>query len=132
MKKVGKTTRPFRYDLNQSPYDYTVEVRNRFKGLDLIDRVPDELWTKVPDIVQEAGIKTIPKEKKCKKDKRLSEEAIQIAVKRREAKSKGEKERYKHLNACSDSSATPSFPSQPEGKIGLPRANPRGRLRSPS
>ena len=67
LKKVGKTTRPFRYDLNQIPYDYTVEVRNRFKGLDLIDRVPDELWTEVHDIVQETGIKTIPMEKKCKK-----------------------------------------------------------------
>ncbi|GBX76780.1 hypothetical protein M6C068_2620 [Staphylococcus aureus] len=99
MKKVGKTTRPFRYDLNQIPYDYTVEVRNRFKGLDLIDRVPDELWTEVRDIVQETGIKTIPMEKKCKKAKWLSEEALQIAVKRREVKSKGEKERYKHLNA---------------------------------
>ena len=98
MKKVGKTTRPFRYDLNQIPYDYTVEVRNRFKGLDLIDRVPDELWTDVRDIVQETGIKTIPMEKKCKKAKWLSEEALQIAVKR-EAKRKGEKERYKHLNA---------------------------------
>ena len=81
------------------PYDYTVEVRNRFKGLDLIDRVPDELWSEVRDIVQETGIKTIPMEKKCKKAKWLSEEASQIAVKRREAKSKGEKERYKHLNA---------------------------------
>ena len=99
MKKVGKTTRPFRYDLNQIPYDYTVEVRNRFKGLDLIDRVPDELWNEVRDIVQETGIKTIPMEKKCKKAKWLSEEALQIAVKRRKAKSKGEKERYKHLNA---------------------------------
>ena len=99
MKKVGKTTRPFRYDLNQIPCDYTVEVRNRFKGLDLIDRVPDELWTKVHDIVQETGIKTIPKKKKCKKAKWLSEEALQIAVKRRDAKNKGEKERYKHLNA---------------------------------
>ena len=99
MKKVGKTTRPFRYDLNQIPYDYTVEVRSRFKGLDLIDRVPDELWNKVRDIVQETGIKTIPIEKKCKKAKWLSGEALQIAVKRREAKSKGEKERYKHLNA---------------------------------
>ena len=99
MKKVGKTTRPFRYDLNQIPYDYTVEVRNRFKGLDLIDRVPDGLWNEVRDIVQETGIKTIPMEKKCKKAKRLSGEALQIAVKRREAKSKGEKERYKHLNA---------------------------------
>ena len=99
LKKVGKTTRPFRYDLNQIPCDYTVEVRNRFKGLDLIDRVPDELWMEVCDIVQETGIKTIPMEKKCKKAKWLSEEALQIAVKRREAKSKGEKERYKHLNA---------------------------------
>ncbi|XP_055269545.1 phosphatidate cytidylyltransferase, mitochondrial isoform X3 [Moschus berezovskii] len=99
LKKVGKTTRPFRYDLNQIPYDYTVEVRNRFKGLDLIDRVPDELWTEVRDIVQETGTKTIPMEKKCKRAKWLSEEALQIAVKRREAKSKGEKERYKHLNA---------------------------------
>ena len=99
MKKVGKTTRLFRYDLNQFPYDYTVEVRNRFKVLDLIDRVPDELWTEVPDIVQETGIKTIPKKKKCKKAKCLSEEALQIAVKRREVKSKAEKERYKHLNA---------------------------------
>ena len=99
MKKVGKTARPFRNDLNQIPYDYTVEVRNRFKGLDLIDRVPDELWNEVRDIVQETGIKTIPMEKKCKKAKWLSGEAIQIAVKRREAKSKGEKERYKHLNA---------------------------------
>ena len=81
------------------PYDYTVEVRYRFKGLDLIDRVPDELWTEVHDIVQEIGIKTIPKKKKCKKAKWLSEEALQIAVKRREVKSKGEKERYKHLNA---------------------------------
>ena len=87
------------YDLNQIPYDYTVEVRNKFKGLDLIDRVPDELWTEVHDMVQETGIKTIPVEKKCKKAKWLSEEALQISVKRREAKSKGEEERYKHLNA---------------------------------
>ena len=92
MKKVGKTTRPFRYDLNQIPYDYTVAVRNRFKGLDLIDRVPEELWTEVLDIVQEAGIKTIPKKKKGKKVKWLSEEALQIAVKRREVKGKGEKD----------------------------------------
>ena len=99
LKKVGKTTRPFRYDLNQIPYDYTVEVRNRFKGLDLIDRVPDELWTEVHDIVQETGIKTIPKKMKCKKTKWLSEEALQIAVQRREAKGKGEKGRYTHLNA---------------------------------
>ena len=88
LKKVGKTTRPFRYDLNQMPYDYTVEVRNRFKGLDLIDRVPDELWNEVCDILQEKGIKTIPMEKKCKKAKWLSEVALQIAVKRREVKSK--------------------------------------------
>ena len=94
LKKVGKTARPFRYDLNQIPYDSTVEVRNRFKGLDLIDRVPDELWNEVCDIVQETGIKTTPMEKKCKKAKWLSGEALQIAVKRREAKSKGEKERY--------------------------------------
>ena len=99
LKKVEKTTRPFRYDLNQMPYDYTVEVRNRFKGLDLTDRVPGELWMEVHDIVQETGIKTIPKNKKCKKAKWLSEEALQIAVKRREGKSKGEKERYSHLNA---------------------------------
>ena len=99
LKKVGKTTRPFRYDLSQIPYDYTVEVRNRFKGLDLIDRVPDELWMEVHDIVQETGIKTIPMEQKCKKAKWLSGEALQIAVKRREAKSRGEKERHKHLNA---------------------------------
>ena len=84
LKKVGKTTRPFRYDLNQIPYTYTVEVRNRFKGLDLIDRVPDELWTEVCDIVQETGSKTIPKKKKCNKAKWLSEEALQIAVKMRE------------------------------------------------
>ena len=99
MKKVGKTTRPFRYDLNQIPYNSTVEVRNRFKGLDLIDRVPEELWMEVRDIVQETGIKTIPKKKKCKKAKWLSEEAFQIAEKRREAKGKREKERYAHLKA---------------------------------
>ena len=93
MKKVRKTTRPFRYDLNQIPYDYTVEVRNRFKGLDLIDKVPDELCSELCDVVQETGIKTIPMEKKCKKAKWLSGEALQIAVKRREAKSKGEKDR---------------------------------------
>ena len=87
LKKVGKTIRLFRYDLNQIPYDYTVEVRNRFKGLDLTDRVPDELWTEVSDIVQETGIKTIPMEKKCKKAKWLSEEALQRAVKRRERES---------------------------------------------
>ena len=90
LKKVGKTTRSFRYDLNQLLYNYAVEVRNRFKGLDLIDRVPDELWMEVHDIVQETGIKTIPMEKKCKKAKWLSEEGLQIAVKRRETKSKGE------------------------------------------
>ena len=99
MKKVRKTTRPFRYDLNQIPYDYTVEVTNRFKRLDLIDRAPEELWMGVCDIVQEAGIKTIPKEKKCKKAKWLSEEDLQIAEKRQEAEGKGEKERYTHLNA---------------------------------
>ena len=98
MKKVGKTTRLFRYDLNPIPYDYTVDVRNRYKGLDLIDRVPDELWTEVRDIVQDTGIKIIPMEKKCKKAKWVSREALQIAVKR-EVKSKGEKERYTHLNA---------------------------------
>ena len=87
MKKVGKTTRPFRYDLNQIPYNFTVEVRNRYKGLDLIDRVPDKLWKEVRDIVQETGIKTIPKKKKCKQAKWLSVEALQIAVKR-EAKAK--------------------------------------------
>ena len=91
MKKVGETTRPFRYDLNQIPYDYTVEVSNRFKGLDLIDRVPDELWMKVRVIVQETGIKTIPMEKTGKKAKWLSGEALQITVKRREAKSKGKR-----------------------------------------
>ena len=91
LKEVGKTTRPFRHDLNQIPYDYTVEVRNRFKGLNLIHRMPDELWTEVCDIVQETGIKTIPMEKKCKKAKWLSAEALQIAVKRREV----EKQRMK-------------------------------------
>ena len=99
LKTIGKTTRPFRYDLSQILYDYTVEVRNRFKGLDLIDRVPEELRTEVHDIVQEAVIKTIPKKKKCKKAKWLSEKALQIAVKRRDEKGKGEKERYTHLNA---------------------------------
>ena len=93
LKRVGKTTRPFRYDLNQIPYDYTVEVRNRFKGLDLIDRAPDELWTEVHDIVQETGIKTIHNKNKCKKAKWLSEEALQIVEKRREVKGKGENER---------------------------------------
>ena len=94
LKTVEKTTGPFRYDLNQNSYDYTMEVRNRFKGLDLIDRVPDELWMQVRDIVQETGIKTIPKKKKCKKVKWLSEETLQIAVKKRELKGKGEKDRY--------------------------------------
>ena len=98
MNKVGKTTRPYRYDLNQISYDYTVEVRNRFKGLDLIARVPDELWTEVHDTIQETGIKTIHMEKKCKKAKWLSEEALQITEKKRSEK-QGEKERYKHLNA---------------------------------
>ena len=99
MKKVVKTNRPFRYDPNRIPYDYTVEVRNRFKGLDIIDRMPDELWTEVHGTVYETGIKIIPKKKKCKKAKLLSEEALQIAVKSREAISKGEKEIYTHLNA---------------------------------
>ena len=89
---------PFRYDINQIPYDYTVEVRNRFKALDLIDRVPDELWMDIHDIVQETGIKTIPKKKKGKKAKWLSEEALQIAEKRREARSKGDNERYTEWN----------------------------------
>jgi len=96
LKKVEKTTRPFRYDLNQIPYAYTVEVRNRFKGLDLIDRVSDELWMEVLDIVQETGIKTISRKKKRKKSKWLSEEAFQIAVKRREAKNIGEKAIFEH------------------------------------
>ena len=98
MKTVGKTTRPFRYALNQIPYDYTVEVTNRFKGLYLIDREPEELWMEVHNIVQEVVNKTIPKKKKCKKANWLSEEALQIAEKRRELKRKGEKERYSHLN----------------------------------
>ena len=97
---MGETTRPFRYDLNQIPYDYG-EVRNRFNRSDLIDRVPDELWNEVRDIVQETGIKTITLEKKCKKAKWLSGEALQIAVKRRAAKSKGEKKRHKHLKLSS-------------------------------
>ena len=99
LKKAEKTTRPFRYDLNQIPFDCTLGVRNRFKRLDLIDRVPDELWTVVSDIVQGTGIKIIPKKKKCKKAKWLSEETLQTAVKRTEAKNKGERERYTHLNA---------------------------------
>ena len=98
LKKVEKTTRPFRYDLNQIPYDYTVEVRNRFKGIDMIDRVPDELSMEVCDIIQETGIKTITMEKKYQKAKWLSEEALQIPEKRREAKVKGDKERYTDLN----------------------------------
>ena len=98
LKKVGTTTRLFRYDLKQICYDYTVEVTNRFKGLDLIHEVPEELWTDARDIIQEAGIKTIPKKKKCKKAKWLSEQALQIAMKRREVKSKGKKKRYSHLN----------------------------------
>ena len=93
MKKVGKTTRPFRYDLNQIPFDYTVEVTNRFKGLDLIDRVPEELWMKVHNMVQEAVIKIIPKKKKCKKAKWLSEESLQIALKEEKPKAK-EKGKY--------------------------------------
>ena len=97
LKTVGKTTRPFRYDLNQTPYDYTVEVRNRFKWLDLIDRVPEKLWKEVCNIVQETVIKTNPNKKKCKKAKWLSEEDSHLAEKRREAK--GVKERYTHLNA---------------------------------
>ena len=96
MKKAGKATSPIRYDLNKIPYDYTVEVTNRFKGLDLIDRVPEELWMEVHDIVQEAVIEIIPKIKKCKKAEWLSEEALQISEKRREAKGKGEKKRYTH------------------------------------
>ena len=96
---MGKTTTPLRCDLNQTPYDYTVEVRNTFKGVDLIDTVPDELWMEVRDIVQKTGIKIIPKKNKCKKAKWLCEEGLQIGVKRREVKSKGEKERHTYLNA---------------------------------
>jgi len=99
LKKVGKATRRFRYDLNQIPYNYTVKVTNRFKGLDLIDGVPEELWMEVHSFVQEVVMKTIPMKKEYKKAKWLSEEALQIAEKRREAKGKGEKERYSHLNA---------------------------------
>ena len=99
LKKVGKTTKSFRYHLSQTPYNYIVEVTNRFKELDLTDRVPEKLWTEVCNIVQEVVIKTIPKKKKCKKAKWLSEEALQKAEKRREAKVKGKKERYTHLNA---------------------------------
>ena len=99
MKKVGKTTSPFRYDLNQIPYDYTVQLTNRSKGTDLIHRVPEELWTEVCNVIQETVTKTVPKKKKCKKAKWPSEEALQRAEKRREAKRKGEKEGYTHLNA---------------------------------
>ena len=99
MKKIGKTTRPLRYDLNQVPYDFTVEVTNRFKGLHLIDRMPEELWTEVCNIVQEVVTKTIPKKKKCKKAKWLSEEALQTAEERRKTKGKGEREIYTELNA---------------------------------
>ena len=98
LKKVEKTTRPFRYALNQIPYDYTVEVTNRIKGI-RSDRVPEELWMEVHDTVQEAVINTIPKKKKCKKAKWLSEEALQMALKRKEGKGKEEKERYAHLSA---------------------------------
>ena len=94
MKKVGKTTRPFQYNLNQIPYDYTVEVRNRFKGLDLIDRVPEELWMEVHDVVQETGIKSIPKKKKCKKAKWPSGEALQRAVKKRSEKQRRKGKTY--------------------------------------
>ena len=97
VKKVGKTTRTFRYDLNQIPYYFTVELTRRFKGLNLVDRLPEELWTEVHDIVQEAVINTAPQKKKCKKAKWLSEEGLQI-VEKKEAKGKGEKERYTHLN----------------------------------
>ena len=99
MKRVGNTTRPFKYVLNQIPYDYTAEVRNRFKGLDLIDRVHDEPWTEVHDTVQETRIKTIPKKNKCRKAKCLSVEILQITEKTRQAKGKGEKKKYTHLNA---------------------------------
>ena len=99
LKKAGKTTRPFGYDLNKIPYDSTVEGMNRFKGLDLIDRVPEELWMEVCNTVHEVVTKTIPKKKKCKKAKWLSEEVLQIAEKRREAKGKGEKEKYTQLKA---------------------------------
>ena len=136
LKKLAKTTRQFRYDLNQIPYDYTVEVRNRFKGLDLLDRVPDELWMEVHDIVQEIGIKTIPLEKKCKKAKWLSEEVLQIAMQRREAKSKGEKERYKHLNAefqriaRRDKKAFLSYATQPLFPSRIQCQRPRGGAES--
>ena len=99
MKKAGKTARPLRYDLNQIPYDYTVEVRNRCKGLDLIDRVPDELWNEVCDNVQETGIKTIPMEKKCKKSKIAVWESLTNSCEKERSKKQRRKERYKHLNA---------------------------------
>ena len=102
MKKVRKSTRPLRYDLNQVLYNYTVEVRNRFKALDLKNRVPDELWMEVHDILQEIGMMTIPKKKKCKKTKWLSEEVLQIALKRRDVKTKGGKERFKHLQSSKE------------------------------
>ena len=104
LKKVVKTTRPFRYDLNQIPYDYIVEVTNRFKGLDLIDRVPEELWTEVHNTVQDTVIKNIPTKKKCNKAKWLPEDALQIAEKRREVRGKGERKRYTQLNAVSENS----------------------------
>ena len=131
LKKVGKTTRPFRYDLNQIPFDYTVEVRSRFKGLDLIDRVSDELWNEVRDIVQEAVIKSISKKIKCIKAKWLSEAALQIAVKRREAKSKGEKERYKHQNGRRQWHPTPVLlPGKSHGQRRLVGCSPWGRYES--
>ena len=99
MKNTGKTTRPFRYDLNQIPYDYIVKVMNRFKGLDLVDRVPEELWMEVHNIVQETLTKTIPKKKKCKKTNWVSEEALEIAEERREAKKQGRKGKI-HPNEC--------------------------------
>ena len=99
LKRVGETTKPFRYDLNQVPYDYTAEMMSRFKRLALVDRMPEELWTEVQNIVQEIGTKIIPKKKKCKKAKRLSEEALQTAEKRRAVKGKGEREICTHLNA---------------------------------
>ena len=104
MKKVGKTTRPFRYDLNQIPYDYAMEVMNKFKGTDLIDRVPEELWMEVCNNVQKAVTKIIPKKKKCKKAKWLSEEVLQIAKKRNEVKGKEERERYTQMNRIPENS----------------------------
>ena len=104
MKKVGKTTRPFRYDLNQLPYDYIVERTHRFKGLDLVDRVPEELWMDVCNIVEEVVTKTMPKKKKCKNAKLLSEEGLQITERRREAQGKGEREKYTQLSTVSENS----------------------------